>query len=634
LTIKLSLIKKISFLVASAILISQLTQMVFFEYFLKQNYTKEAINKIKYAANIIQVDMTKTEDELKEGVAFINSDEAVLASLYFINNYQDKQNYNAILLDEEKKRISQQLLYRVKLSLNDIIAFYDTNRELIAYVIKKPKGYQQNFVSYVHGNFTIYSKYEHEKNYSIKKFNDQNFISLHHLDYYPNEPIINSAITYHNVNNSIVIKSHRSIMENNIIIGHIELDKLHEDKYFKQISKQTDLKIYLTDITKQHPLSSIAFNDKKTNLTIEETEHNIFSTVYIDTLKKRTNLVLELNKKYLEVAIFENRIKSFSIGIITIISILLVLFILLTKGLIIPLEKLMKQIKKIESKDYSKTTVLETNDELEVISNNINNLASTIQKREIRIQEEVENNIKIQEQLFKSEKLASMGEMIGNIAHQWRQPLSVISTASTGMKMQKEFDTLTDENFIHSCDLINDNAQYLSKTIDDFRNFIKGNRKKELFNIKDDIKSFLHLVEGPIKNHNINLILNLEDNIEMNGYKNELIQCLINIFNNAKDVLRDKETKYIFLSTSTQENNAVITIKDNGGGIPEDILPRIFEPYFTTKHQSQGTGLGLHMTYNLIVDGMHGTIEASNVNYEYEKKHYTGAEFTITLPLS
>ena len=255
------------------------------------------------------------------------------------------------------------------------------------------------------------------------------------------------------------------------------------------------------------------------------------------------------------------------------------------------------------------------------------------EQKDIILKEQVES-VKKERTLMEQSKMASMGEMIGNIAHQWRQPLSVISTASTGMKMQKEFNTLKDEDFFKSCDVINENAQYLSKTIDDFRDFIKGKKEKEIFKIEDGITSFLHLVEGTIKKHNIQIVLDLRDNIEINSYKNELIQCLINIFNNAKDALRDKETKYIFLSASTQENNAVITIKDNGGGIPEDILPRIFEPYFTTKHQSQGTGLGLHMTYNLIVDGMHGTIEASNVNYEYEKKHYTGAEFTITLPLS
>jgi PAS domain S-box-containing protein len=231
-------------------------------------------------------------------------------------------------------------------------------------------------------------------------------------------------------------------------------------------------------------------------------------------------------------------------------------------------------------------------------------------------------------------KLASMGEMIGNIAHQWRQPLSVISTGATGLKIGKEYNTLTDEFFIQTCDAINDNAQYLSKTIDDFRNFIKGDRKVVEFKLTDDIESFLHLIEGTIKSNDIEIIKNIDEDITINGYPNELVQCFINIFNNSKDAFKDKkDDRLIFISTELKEDKVNIIFKDNAGGIPEDILPKIFEPYFTTKHQSQGTGLGLHMTYNLIVEGMNGTIEANNVNYEYNGKEYFGAEFKIILPL-
>jgi len=237
--------------------------------------------------------------------------------------------------------------------------------------------------------------------------------------------------------------------------------------------------------------------------------------------------------------------------------------------------------------------------------------------------------------LKQSEKLASMGEMIGNIAHQWRQPLSVISTASTGIILEKEYGILNEDKLIENCNIINNNAQYLSKTIDDFRNFIKGDRSKALFSLKKDINSFLNLVESSIKNYNINVIMDLENDITINGYENELIQCFINIFNNAKDILVEKKikNKLIFISVFTNKNEVIIKIKDNGGGISEDIISKIFEPYFTTKHQSQGTGLGLNMTYNLIVDGMKGGIEVSNNTYTYKEVDYTGAEFIITIPI-
>ena len=262
--------------------------------------------------------------------------------------------------------------------------------------------------------------------------------------------------------------------------------------------------------------------------------------------------------------------------------------------------------------------------------------------REEKAKKELRNKNKIlQEQV----KLASMGEMIGNIAHQWRQPLSVISTGATGLKLQKEFDSLTDEFFFEACDTIDRNAQYLSKTIDDFRNFIKGDRKKAIFNLKNEIDSFLNLVGSSIKSSNINIILNLEKDIEIDGYKNELTQCLINLFNNAKDAFKEKEicdksdstscheNKLVFISTYQDKDKVIITFKDNAGGIPNDILSKVFEPYFTTKHKSQGTGLGLNITHNLIVDGMGGSIEANNVYYKYKGKEYAGAEFKIVLPL-
>jgi len=278
--------------------------------------------------------------------------------------------------------------------------------------------------------------------------------------------------------------------------------------------------------------------------------------------------------------------------------------------------------------------------ELENNNRELKDLNINLDKKVKEKTKEIINNAKkqrkLEQQLYRSEKMASMGEMIGNIAHQWRQPLSVISTGSTGMKMQKELNILTDEIFYETCDAINDNAQYLSKTIDDFRDFIKGDSKALNFNLRNDTNAFLRLVDAHIKSYHINVVLNLEEDINVNGYPKELIQCFINIFNNAKDALvenNEEDNRYIFVAQKITNDNIVIKFKDNAGGMPEDILPKIFEPYFTTKHQSQGTGLGLNMTYKLIVDGMGGTIEASNVSYKYDGKNYIGAEFVILLPL-
>lgn len=280
-------------------------------------------------------------------------------------------------------------------------------------------------------------------------------------------------------------------------------------------------------------------------------------------------------------------------------------------------------LKRTHQLEKSNQILKEKKDELDKLNSSL----------EIKIKDEVEKNKLFQEKLFKADKLASMGKMMSNIAHQWRQPLSMISTVATGVKIQKEFGTLDDNELIQNMELINKNAQYLSETINDFKNFIKGDRKIRNYNLSTTINNFLHIVESSIKKDNLNIILDLEDNIEINGYPNELIQCLINIFNNSKDALEEKkeENPLIFISTTLENNTINIIIKDNAGGIPDNIISKIYDPYFTTKHKSQGTGLGLHMTYKLIDEGMHGKIEARNVEFEYENKIYKGAEFVISL---
>ena len=241
---------------------------------------------------------------------------------------------------------------------------------------------------------------------------------------------------------------------------------------------------------------------------------------------------------------------------------------------------------------------------------------------------------KANKQLIEQAKLADMGEMIGNIAHQWRQPLSVISTASSGLKLKNEFGMLKENDIEEACDQINLNAQYLSQTIDDFRNFLRGDEFVTKFTLQQVIDRFIALTQGSVKNNNIELIITNTQNTELYGYPNQLIQCLINVFNNAKDALNNLDSnKLCEINFSVDEKNCTITITDNAGGIEENIIDKVFEPYFTTKHKSQGTGLGLSMVYRLI-QGMHGIIDASNVEVDHDDQLYTGAQFTIIIPLN
>lgn len=241
-----------------------------------------------------------------------------------------------------------------------------------------------------------------------------------------------------------------------------------------------------------------------------------------------------------------------------------------------------------------------------------------------------------EKKLSEHSKLAAMGEMIINIAHQWRQPLSVISTAATGIKVSKEFNILSDNDFFDACDLINERAQHLSQTINEFRNFAIVKTKMEYINTKDVFDLFIKLVEPKINSLNIKIISDFEE-VYFNCYPNDLTQCLLNIFNNAVDVLiknNDKNERFIFITQKSFKDKIVIYFKDNANGIPENIISKIFEPYFTTKHQAEGVGLSLNLSYKLITETLNGTLEVNNVEFEINNKKYKGAEFRIELPLS
>jgi len=234
--------------------------------------------------------------------------------------------------------------------------------------------------------------------------------------------------------------------------------------------------------------------------------------------------------------------------------------------------------------------------------------------------------------LNQQSKLAAMGEMLGNIAHQWRQPLSAISIVASGIRVKKSMGEIDDEQL--DKDLLNivNSTKMLSNTIDDFSNFYSNKKELASFNIDEAINQVLSLVLPNLKNKNIVLEKDIVT-IEVLSYKNELIQAILNIINNSKDALQNiEEPRLIKITTKQKEDVLVIELLDNAGGIKEEIINRVFEPYFTTKFKSKGTGIGLYMTKKIIEDSLNGKIEVENKKFELENKEYTGALFTIEIP--
>ncbi|MGE0051870.1 MAG: ABC transporter substrate-binding protein [Arcobacter sp.] len=253
-----------------------------------------------------------------------------------------------------------------------------------------------------------------------------------------------------------------------------------------------------------------------------------------------------------------------------------------------------------------------------------------------KISLEIKKNEEKNRILIQQSRMASMGEMLENIAHQWRQPLSTISVCASGIELKKRFNSLDDEEFFQSINHIKQATTYLSNTIDDFRNFFSNEKIISEISISQVINKALDLMSPTLNTHKVVVIKNTQET-KFLSLENELIQVLMNILVNAKDALKEKidikEKRYIFIYIYTEENNLIIKIKDNAKGIDEKIIDKVFEPYFTTKHKFNGTGIGLYMSKLLIDKHLKGKIEVSNNTFFYNDKEYLGAEFTITLPL-
>ena len=228
---------------------------------------------------------------------------------------------------------------------------------------------------------------------------------------------------------------------------------------------------------------------------------------------------------------------------------------------------------------------------------------------EKRVIEALEKNIKQQEILQQQNKLAVMGEMIGAIAHQWRQPLNEIGLSIQNLKYDYK-SNLIDEKFIEEfIDYNKKTILFMSRTIDDFRNFFRVDKAKDDFKIKEAINSVITMLSAQLKSNGIRVEI-IGDEFIYNGLNREFQQVILNIINNAKDTLISNKIKNPLIKIELNYNKIIIL--DNGGGIPQNIIDRVFEPYFTTKEQGMGTGMGLYMSKMIIEDNMNGKLSVRN----------------------
>lgn len=252
----------------------------------------------------------------------------------------------------------------------------------------------------------------------------------------------------------------------------------------------------------------------------------------------------------------------------------------------------------------------------------------------IGIKKEITEQVHLREKLANKEDIiisqshhAAMGEMIGMIAHQWRQPLSVIAMGANNLLIDIDLEELNQESTIEEAQSIIKQTEYLSKTIDDFRNFFRPNKEIEEVAVDEVISEANRIIGKSLEHKQITLLINHKTSYKVNTYSRELLQVFINIFKNAEEVLVEKRenNRYISIDITNDEENVITTISDNGGGINKKIIDKIFDPYFSTKNKKTGTGLGLHMSKTIIENHLNGTIKVYNIK--------DGTCFKISIPM-
>ena len=361
----------------------------------------------------------------------------------------------------------------------------------------------------------------------------------------------------------------------------------------------------------------------------------------IKILNNQTESMSEImNENQLEIKDFINALIN-ELTIITFAMVILVIVIalLMSSYLSKKIENILVGTKKFANNELDYRIKVTSKDEIGQLENSFNEMAGKIEdliKEEKKLNCNLEQKVQIetskqkeQEQLLiQQTRLAAMGEMIGNIAHQWRQPLNALGLVLQNLKFSYDMGELDEkmmDKSINKADMLTKN---MSKTIDDFRNFFKPNKSKEKFGINENVNKAIELVESTFEHHNIKLEKNFSsDELEFHGFPNEFSQVILNILTNAKDAIIENKilNPLVIVETKIENDNICISIKDNANGIDENIVNKIFEPYFTTKDEGKGTGIGLYMSKIIIENNMNGKIEVENST--------DGAKFIIKLPL-
>lgn len=285
--------------------------------------------------------------------------------------------------------------------------------------------------------------------------------------------------------------------------------------------------------------------------------------------------------------------------------------------------KILHRLEKITiQSDRQQEQVIKLNERLEITVSELNDYKNSL---ELKVVDETEKRIAQEKILIQNSKMAEMGNMLGAIIHQWNQPITVVGMIADLLEVEAENEVAKKDDVIGYAKTIRERINFLSATIQDFRNFFKPDKETKIFSPKELVENVVNIIAHQILKYKAIVNINGDHNKIASGYPNEIKHVVLNLINNSLEACGQNKTEkpIINIEIQKQDNEAVITISDNGGGIPEAIMAKLFEPYNTSKGEA-GTGIGLTLAKTIIEEHHKGSITARNTEI--------GAEFRIELP--
>ncbi len=706
-------------------------------------YEKDAFKSTKDDFKIINM---KLESHIQKLTILSNNlvkNRSIISTVNLISNYEDKNNYNKILFDEQKKQLLDLMHLQLKLKENISFAIFNKNSEIMV-MRKRLNGKDTyGFVSYNKGKAEFIDISKGEKFLEIPK--------------HKNVLLVDKGSNLVLDQDGFGLVYFQKIYLDGEFIGEIRLKELFDKSNIDMFSQSINHKFSFlcgdlilgnfTNIDKKFILKNSTKYTKNHILNeLSENSRNFFHIHSLDTVtKEKLYLISSYNKKILISKIDDLKRNIFISIVFSVIITFFITILFLQKSILIPLKKLMIGINSLKENRFQ-PIILEQNDELGKIADEFNLLATSLKNSfteiekskalmrniidnapirvfwkdknsiymganklflqdsnilneediigksdfeqswkndaklyvdrdkevmssqkpiikseetktapdgstlyllvskiplinecgevigivgiydDISLQKNLINEMRQKDkQMFHQSRLAQMGEMMSMIAHQWRQPLNAISARSANMLIKAQLGKLTDDLVVCEATHIDSYSQHLSQTINDFRDFFKPNKEIKEVNFGELINSAVSIVETSLINKNINISQNLNCVEKFKTYPNEIKQVILNLIKNAEDVLLDKKiiNPFIEISTCKENKNYILEVSDNGGGVPLKIIDHIFDPYFSTKLQKDGTGLGLYMSKTIIEEHCKGELTVRNSR--------VGAIFRITL---